>query len=207
MTFRMSLQAHSPLTAFLLRPAVLVAGLLCLVMVPGARADDALGSLLARLGARPHAHATFTETQTLSLLKRPLQSSGELSFTPPDRLEKRTLLPKSESLLVEQDTLVLRRGKRQMTVQLSQYPQLAPLVEGIRATLAGDRAVLERVFEVELAGTEADWSLALVPRDQELVKIVPRLAISGHDGEVQVVETVRANGDRSVMRITPQAAP
>jgi hypothetical protein len=180
---------------------------LCLLLAPAARADDALGNLLQRLGARPHAHATFAETQYLSLLKRPLQSTGELFFTPPDRLEKRTLAPRPESLLVEHDTLVLRRGKRQMSVQLAQYPQLAPLVEGIRATLAGDRAVLERVFEVALAGSEADWSLALVPRDPQLVKIVPRLAISGHDGEVQVVETVRANGDRSVMRITPQEAP
>ena len=33
-----------------------------------------------------------------------------------------------------------------------------------------------------------------MPRDPALVKIIPKLAISGHDGEVQVVETARAGG-------------
>jgi hypothetical protein len=191
-------QRHRParLACLVALPALLLASL--------ARAEDALGTLMQQLGARTHAHATFTETQSLALLKRPLESSGELFFTPPDRLEKRTLRPKPESLVVEHDTLVLQRGKRQLNVALDAYPQLAPLVEGIRATLAGDRATLERVFEVQLASHDDEWSLALVPRDPQLVRIVSRLVISGRAGEVASVETLRAGGDRSLMRITPQ---
>jgi hypothetical protein len=187
-----------------------LARLPCLVALPAlllaslARAEDSLGTLMQQLGARTHAHATFTETQTLALLKRPLESSGELFFTPPDRLEKRTLRPKPESLVVEHDTLVLQRGKRQLNVALDAYPQLAPLVEGIRATLAGDRATLERVFQVQLASHDDEWSLTLVPRDPQLVRIVSRLVISGRADEVASVETLRAGGDRSLMRITPQ---
>jgi hypothetical protein len=189
------------------RPKFFLAWPALLLLAPLARAEDALGALMQKLAGRPHAHATFTEKQYLALLERPLESSGELYFTPPDRLEKRTLLPKPESLVVEHDTLVLKRGKRQMSVALKSYPQLAPLVEGIRATLAGDRAALERVFEVQLASHDEQWSLALVPRDTQVAHIVARLNIAGRADEVASVETLRADGDRSLMSITPQAGP
>lgn len=184
-------------------PQLLVALPLLLLAAP-ARAEDALGALMQRLAGRPHAHATFTETQTFAMLKRPLESSGELFFTPPDRLEKRTLAPKPESLVVEHDTLRLKRGKRELNVALGAYPQLAPLVEGIRATLAGDRGTLERVFAVTLSAQDDEWSLALVPRDPQLARVVSRLLIAGRGDQVVSVETLRTGGDRSLMRITPQ---
>jgi hypothetical protein len=63
------------------------------------------------------------------------------------------------------------------------------------------------VFHIELATGEAGWSLSLVPRDPQLLRIVSRLSIAGRDAEVATVETLRADGDRSLMRITPQAPP
>ena len=174
------------------------------LMSPGARADDELGDLLRAVGARPHARATFVEHQHLKLLRRPLESSGELLFTPPDRLEKRTLAPRPESLRVEAGQLTLERGKRHMSVALASYPQLAPLVEGIRATLAGDRATLERLFVVAFSTHAEAWSLSLRPRDAQLARLVSELRIGGQGSDVLRVETLRADGDRSVMDITPQ---
>ncbi len=167
-----------------------------------AAAVDALGQLLAAVGARPHSRASFVEHQFLKILQRPLESRGELVFAPPDRLEKRTLAPRPESLVVEGERLTLERGKRHMGVALSDYPQLAPLVEGIRATLAGDRATLERLFVVGFA-PGAEWSLGLRPRDAQLARIVRELRIGGRGADVLRVETMRGDGDRSVMDITP----
>jgi hypothetical protein len=174
------------------------------LLSPGAHADDALGDLLRAVGARPHARATFVEHQQLKLLRRPLESSGELLFAPPDRLEKRTLAPRPESLLVEAGQLTLQRGKRHMSVALASYPQIEPLVEGIRATLAGDRATLERLFVVAFSSRAEAWSLSLQPRDAQLARMVSELRIDGQGGDVLRVETLRADGDRSVMDITPQ---
>jgi len=186
--------------------------LLCALAGPAARADeatarDALGELLAAVAARPHAHASFVEHHYLGILRRPLESRGELLFVPPDRLEKRTLAPRPESLRVEAGQLTLERGKRHMSVALASYPQLAPLVEGIRATLAGDRATLERLFVVGYTpgnGTSrSEWSLALQPRDAQLARLVRELRIGGHGSDVLRVETLRGDGDRTVMDITP----
>jgi hypothetical protein len=186
---------------------------LALLLLPGlawqaARAEEAagadvLGPLLQAIGAQPHARASFVEHQYLKILKRPLESRGELLFTPPDLLEKRTLAPRPERLRVEAGQLTLERGKRHLSVSLSSYPQLAPLVEGIRATLAGDRATLERLFVVAFAPGSGQWSLVLQPRDAQLAGIVRELRIGGRGSEVLSVETLRGDGDRSVMDITP----
>jgi hypothetical protein len=94
-----------------------------------------------------------------------------------------------------------------MSVSLASYPQLAPLVEGIRATLAGDRATLERLFVVAFTPAAGQWSLALQPRDAQLVRLVRELRIGGRGSEVLSIETLRGDGDRSVMDITPLDPP
>ena len=97
-----------------------------------------------------HGQVSFVEQHFLALLKRPVESDGELIYEAPDRLEKRTLEPRSESLVLDGDVLTVRRGQRRRVVDLKAYPQILPFVESIRATLAGDRAALERVFRVDV---------------------------------------------------------
>jgi hypothetical protein len=40
--------------------------------------------------------ARFVETKYIALLDKPLMASGEMTFTTPDRLEKRHLTPRSK---------------------------------------------------------------------------------------------------------------
>ena len=128
-------------------------------------APPAFDELLHLLAARRHGHVTFTEMQHLAMLERPLESSGELLYDAPDRLEKRTLKPKAQTLILEHGVLTARRGHRTHVMELRDYPQVVPFVESIRATLAGDRAALERFFRVQFDGTLAHWTLLLVPVD------------------------------------------
>jgi len=50
-----------------------------------------------------------------------------------------------------------------MSSQLRAYPEVAGMIESLRATLAGDRQALERVYRLSLAGTSDDWTLELTP--------------------------------------------
>ena len=70
----------------------------------------------------------FSEKKYIALLDRPVESSGELVYQPPARLEKRTLKPKVESLVLDGDMLVVERGKQKYTLQLQQYPEIAAIV-------------------------------------------------------------------------------
>ncbi len=163
--------------------------------------------LMELLAARKHGHSEFIEQQFLSLLKRPLESRGELIYDAPDRLEKRTLEPRSESLTIDGDQIVVQRGRRRRELNLRDYPPIAPFVASIRATLAGDRAGLQRVFRVEFGGTLARWTLELVPLDAALAKSVERIEIDGARDNLLHIEIRQTDGDRSLMTLRNATAP
>lgn len=160
-----------------------------------------LDQLMAALARSPHGTATFTERKYLAVVDIPVDSSGELRFTPPDHLEKRTLKPSPETMLLDGDTLTLERGSRKQILQLQDYPGVAGMIGSIRATLAGDRKALEKVYQLKLDGTTERWSLLLTPRDGRVAQVVSEIRIEGRRGEVRTVEIRQTGGDRSVMTI------
>src|SRR4051812_3184639 len=92
-----------------------------------ARAEDmTLDSMLAALAQHRHGHVLYTEQIESALLQRPLHTSGELFFDAPDRLEKKTLQPAAQDLIVEGDQLTMVRGKHRRSMRVSDYPQLSP---------------------------------------------------------------------------------
>ena len=170
-------------------------------------AGDALDQLLERLAARRRGHVTFTEVQHLAVLDRPLESSGELLYEAPGRLEKRILKPRPETLVLAHGMLSATRGRHTRTVELAAWPQLAPLLESMRATLTGDRAALERIFSVQLEGDAAHWTLRLTPRDPEAARVVTQVLITGESAAMKTVEVLAADGDRSLLTIGPEVSP
>jgi outer membrane lipoprotein-sorting protein len=164
-----------------------------------------LGQLMDALAASPHGTATFTEKKYISFLEQPVESSGTLRFVAPARLEKNTLKPTAESLVLDGEVLTVERGKRKQVLQLKDYPEVAGMIESIRATLAGDRRALERVYQLSLKGTTARWTLELVPLDARVARMVTRIQMEGAQAEVRTVEIQQADGDYSVMSIQAAA--
>jgi hypothetical protein len=182
--------------------------LLAFIFATTAEASQAdLDRLMGALAQRQHGHVTFVEHKFLAVLDRPLESSGELLYDAPDRLEKRTLKPKIESLLLEGGVLTAQRGRRKYVLNLRDYPQVVPFIESIRATLAGDRPALERVFSLAFNGAFAKWQLLLVPLDAKLAGSVSRIRIDGALDTLQAVEIQEADGDRSVLTIGAVVTP
>ncbi len=197
-----------------MQPGALLACLLVLESLPlaGAFAEpsaepDALEQVLKLLAARRHGHVAFTEVQRLGILDRPLHSSGELLYDAPDRLEKRTLEPRAEDLLLENGMLTVERGHRRRSVALRDFPQAAPFIESLRATLAGDRAALERYFTVQFSGNLEQWTLELTPTDPALRRSIQRIAIAGAQDRIRSVDIHQTDGDSSTLTIGAALAP
>jgi Outer membrane lipoprotein carrier protein LolA-like len=167
-----------------------------------AAADDTLDAVMQSLAARHHGHARFTERQYVSLLKNPLDLTGDLYFQAPDHLEKITRTPVAESLVIDKGTLTMARGAKHHSVSLQGYPQIGAFIDSIRATLAGDRASLERTYTLTFKSDARQWDLSLAPRDKKLAGIVREIHITGASDTIGRIETIRADGDRSVMLIT-----
>jgi outer membrane lipoprotein-sorting protein len=164
-----------------------------------------LDQLMDALASSPHGAATFTEKKYISILDEPVESSGTLRFVAPARLEKHTLKPSAESLVLDGEVLTVERGRRKRVLQLKEYPEIAGMIESIRATLAGDRRALERVYQLSLQGTAARWTLVLVPLDAKVASVVARIRMEGTQAEVRTVEIQQADGDHSVMTIQAAA--
>ena len=160
-------------------------------------------ALMSLLRAAHPGRATFHETKYIAVLDQPVETSGELRFTPPDRLEKRSTGLNAETLVADHDSVTIERGGRRQVLSLAQYPEVAVFVDSIRGTLAGDRELLAKTYELSLAGDAARWTLTLRPREPRLARIVTRIDIEGSQGQVRRVEIQQADGDHSIMTITP----
>ena len=172
--------------------------------LPAAAADWGVEQLMQALGEVKSSQARFMERKHIAILSAPLETSGVLLYVAPDRLEKHTQTPRRESLLLARDQLTIEspeRGQRR-TVALQDYPVIQAFVESIRSTLAGDLATLSRFYEVKLDGGERRWRLQLKPRDPQMAEVVSEVRLSGSRVQVEAIEVIETNGDRSVMTIT-----
>jgi outer membrane lipoprotein-sorting protein len=192
-----------------LRPLlVLFAGLLVAVLsAPSYAADWDLDQLMNGLAQTRSGHARFVEKKSIAILEQPVESSGDLLYTAPDRLEKRTLKPKLETMVVNGDNLQIERGRQKIQLQLQTYPELAAFIDSIRGTLAGDRKALERSYQLSLEGAAQGWTLKLVPVDSKMKQVVALIRITGVRDEIRSIHVTQVDGDSSVMLIEKVATP
>ena len=167
---------------------------------------DALDELMQRLAQVKSARGQFVERKQLAMLDTPLVSSGTLYYAAPGRLEKHTLKPRRESMILDGDTLTLENKDGQVrSFAVQENPVLWGFVESIRSTLSGDLATLRRFYEVRLEGRSADWHLRLRPTDRQMQKAAKEIRVRGSGTWVSAIEIDEAGGDHSVMTISREA--
>jgi hypothetical protein len=181
--------------------------LLVPLAAPAGEQEWGVPDLMRQLAQTRRSESRFVELKYLKVLDAPIELSGRLLYVAPDRLEKRTLMPRPETLIVSGDEITVQEpGRRKpRRLHLQDFPALWGFIESIRATLAGDLPALERFYTVGLDGTPRDWELALVPRVQSMRAVVKLIRIGGEDAKVRWVEVTEAQGDRSVMQVFEDA--
>jgi outer membrane lipoprotein carrier protein LolA len=171
---------------------------------PGGPPTWDIERLMRELAQVKSAKATFVERKHLRILATPLRSSGTLLYVAPSRLEKHTLSPRAESLILERDGLTIETESRNQrrTLDLQEHPLLRAFVESIRSTLAGDLATLTRYYEVGLEGSEDRWRLRLRPIEPGMRDVVSEIRVGGEHSWIDSVEIIETTGDHSSMTIT-----
>ena len=186
---------------------LLVALALVLAPVVSHAAEWDIDQLMRGLAQIHSDHASFVEKKFIAMLDKPVESSGELFYTAPDYLEKRTIKPKPESMILDHGTLVIERGRQKYELPLQDYPELAAFIDSIRGTLAGDRKALERNYRLTLDGTAEHWTLQLLPLNEKMQAVVKRIRIAGVRDAVRSIEIIQSDGDSSLMLIQQLATP
>ncbi|HEY8904432.1 MAG TPA: LolA-related protein [Rhodoferax sp.] len=171
-------------------------------------ADWALPDLMHVLAQKKSGKASFVEKKYIGILDKPLESSGELSFEAPDRLEKRTLKPNPETMLLDGDKLTITlHEKRPLYLRLQDHPEVAALVDSIRGTLSGDQVALEKNYALEFTGVQSKWQLTLTPVQKAVTKVVSQIRIGGADANLKTITFDQVDGDRSEMTISKVVTP
>lgn len=196
--------ARYPFRPFFLAFAAL---LVAAITAPSYAADWDIDQLMNSLAQTRSGHARFVEKKSIAILDQPVESSGDLLYTAPDRLEKRTIKPKPETMVVQGDNLQIERGRQKIQLQLQTYPELAAFIDSIRGTLAGDRKALERSYQLSLEGSAQSWTLKLVPVSSKMKQVVALIRITGVRDEIRSIDITQVDGDSSVMLIEKVATP
>ena len=198
----------SPFTHRMWTLSLLFAAGVCTYSAVAAEAGDAAGwdikRLMQELAQVKTAKGSFVERKHLAILNAPLELSGTLVYVAPSRLEKHTLAPQPESLVLEREELIIESKERNQrrTLVLQDYPVIWAFVESIRSTLAGDLLTLSRFYQVSLDGGERRWRLTLKPNETAMRDVVSEIRISGDRSWINAIEIIETGGDRSVMTIT-----
>ena len=178
--------------------------LMCMPALSRAESVWDVRQLMREMSQVSESKAKFFEHKHMAVLTRPLESSGTLLFRSPDYVEKHTLKPKIESVVLDHGVLTVESPARNFkrTVVVQEYPAVWALVESIRATLAGDLPSLTRFYKIELEGESAHWKMRLLPLDAKTSAAVREILISGRGHRVDSFETVEPNGDHALMQVT-----
>ena len=166
-------------------------------------ADWNITQLMHALAQVKSGHASFVETKYIGFLNKPIQSSGNMRFVSPDMLEMHTIKPSDQVMLVQGDVLTIDKH----AIQLEDHPELLAFVDSIRGVLAGNAELLERYFTLSLKGEENNWSLTLVPKQNDFAKLIKHISVGGIGQMVRSIEIVKVNHDWSLISISNSSSP
>ncbi len=196
------------MTHLLSRPILLMALLVLPLGSTAFAADATMVQLMQLLAQSKHIKAQFVETKHVKVLDSTIESSGELLFQAPAKLEKHTLKPRAELLKIDGNTVGIEKGSFKRSMSLNDYPDIASLVQSLTATFRGDQAALEQFFSWKLSGPLDNWTLSLKPKSQKLYVTLREIKLVGQGNYVRQVETILTDGDFSLMSLTkPVALP
>jgi hypothetical protein len=159
--------------------------------------------LMQSLAQTKSGRARFVEKKFLTMLEKPIESSGRLRFIAPDSLEMHTLKPKNEVMLIQGDVLTVDH----QDIHLQDHPELLAFIDSIRGTLTGNRQMLEQFFRLSLNGSEGNWTLTMLPRQKKLVELIQHILVSGSNDTVTGIEILKTNHDRSLITIIKSPTP
>jgi hypothetical protein len=175
----------------------------------GSGALATLDQIMAAVRSVRHVNARYVEHRSLHILRSPIETRGTLRFDAPDRLEKiadPTAAGPGEHLVIDGDQLTIDRGSGStpVVIAMHEHPEIGVLAESIRATLSGDGAALQRIFDVTPSGTLEHWQLVLQPRNGADRKLLQWMRVIGYGQRITEIDTADSEGDRSEMNIVEQ---
>jgi hypothetical protein len=155
-----------------------------------AQARD-IDALLAALAREPPQSISFTEIHSSGLLEHELVVSGRLEYSGPGKLSRVVSEPFAERTDIDGDSVrILRDDRPDRQFSLKRAPELGGLLTGFLAILGGDRAALEREFELAFVDGATGWQLTLKPKNIRAQARIAAIRVRGFGDAPDCIVTV-----------------
>jgi hypothetical protein len=160
-----------------------------------------LNDVMGKLSTVKASKAEFVETRYLKLLVAPVQSSGVLTYSAPDKFEKHTLKPLEEKMTIARHLVTLEEPAkgRKHTITPNSFPALSALIDALRGALSGNVTMLAETFKIKIEGNTGQWKLSLVPKENIQSGYIEKIIVQGKNDVIDAMEVQQADGDRSVL--------
>lgn len=171
--------------------------LLSLILTaPAAAQAYDIDTLLAALAREPPQSIAFTEIHSSALLDREFVVSGTLDYTGSGKLSRVVTAPYAERTDIDGDSVRIYRADRpERHFSLKRAPDLGGLLTGFSAILDGDRAALEREFELALVDGAMGWQLTLKPKNSRSRARIMAIRVRGTGDAPACIVTVAIDGN------------
>jgi Outer membrane lipoprotein carrier protein LolA-like len=165
-----------------------------------------LDALLRGFASVPGLRAHFREEKRVQLLAAPLVSEGTLDYAPPARLVRRTLTPAPATVLIEGARLRFSDGHGEQSIDMNATPVVRQFVDSFLAVVAGDRAALDRSYELDFRVPDAQhpaaWTLTLRPRIATIQRVFRDIELRGAGVTLDAMTLRETSGDETSTRFT-----
>jgi outer membrane lipoprotein carrier protein len=189
----------------ILLPIVFVTALTCITnSAPVSEAE--LKNLLAAIRQNRSTQADFQEQRVIRLMKNPVQSSGTVSFQPPNRF-RREVKGNSPSVTVSDGRnlwIYYPNFKSAERYPLGKGSPLDATVAAINSALNLEN--IETSFNISATKSDNGHELALLPRTAAMKRVFQKLDLRiNNQFRVERTDMLLPNGDRIVTTYSNQA--
>ena len=176
-----------------------------------ARAADVLNQIGAQIEQFQVVRAEFVQTKQMAALKRPLVTSGHLTFSRQHGVLWQIEKPYRVSYVLGETKIVEIGGSgsgsgsggdgARRVRETRDVPGLAQVGRVFRAMLGANSDTLREYFDVAAQGTPAQWSIALTPRQSQLARFLSGMQLTG-GRFVEEIRISEAGGDDTRIRLS-----
>ncbi len=175
--------------------------LLAVLALPVRAAEPSLEDIFNGLVKTSASTTRFIEQKTIAEFEAPIESTGELNYQPPARLEKRTLSPAAETLILNNDVLIVERDDFRREIAVADMPAVGAFVASLRGFVSGDLAGVQQAFSLTVSGTAESWTIDGKPIDAAVKQIVDSIQVIGAGDQLKVFAVVLTSGDTSTLTL------
>lgn len=160
-----------------------------------ATAPDALARILAAHKGLGFATA-FTEEKRMTVLRKPLTSSGHMLFIPTRGLYRHLQHPFAQEMLITPEAIHQRQTSGQTTtLTLETLPGAHAFVGAFLALFSGSWDALLAHFDVYFAQDPARWHVGLKLNNAAMAKMMTCLVLEGTETQLGALWMQESNGD------------